>query len=116
MRKLKSMQRAIIYFLVGTVLGFLLNYFLLGSQGWALDLYYATAFGLAWAIAFILDDVRFTLAQKFGISFAAMAGLLLLGSLIFNAVEAVPAVIKFSIVFVAYYLIASLRPTKSLRK
>ena len=110
-----DMQRALTYFLIGTAISFLLNYFLLGSQGWKLDLFYGISFGLAWGIAYFLDDKKFSLAQKFLISFLAMAILVVLGILIFDFEQAVPSVIKFSTVFVAYYLIASFRSSKSLR-
>lgn len=110
------MQRALSYFLLGTAISFLLNYFLLGSQGWKLDLFYGISFGLAWGIAYFLDDEKFTLAKKFIISFAAMGLMVLVGALIFDLEKAVPSVIKFSTVFVAYYLIASFRSSKSLRK
>lgn len=109
------MQRAIFYLLLGTIISFLLNYFILGSQGWELDLYYGLSFGSAWGIAYFLDDKKFSLAQKFLISFLAMAILVVLGILIFDFEQAVPSVIKFSTVFVAYYLIASFRSSKSLR-
>lgn len=111
-----KMQKALLYFFAGTIISFLLNYFLLGSHGWELDLYYGFAFGLAWGIAYFLDDLKFSLPQKLGISFLAMGILVLLGSLIFSLEMAVPSVIKFSMVFVAYYLIASFRASKSLRK
>ncbi|KMQ68659.1 hypothetical protein [Chryseobacterium koreense] len=110
------MKRALIYFLLGTAISFLLNYFLLGSKGWQLELYYGCSFGAAWGIAYYLDNERFSLAMKFLISFAAMAVLVGAGMLIFGLALAVPSVIKFSTVFVAYYLIASFRATKSLRK
>ncbi|WP_234110751.1 hypothetical protein [Chryseobacterium sp. R2A-55] len=110
------MKRALIYFLLGTVISFLLNYFFFGSQGWKLDLYYGFSFGAAWGIAYFLDDERFSLAKKFMISFAAMAVLVGIGTLIFSLELAVPSILKFSTVFVAYYLIASFRATKSLRK
>lgn len=110
------MQKALLYFFAGTTISFLLNYFFLGSQGWELDLYYGFAFGFAWGIAYFLDDEKFSLAQKFLYSFSAMAILILIGTLIFNFELAVPSVIKFSLVFVAYYLIASFRSSKSLRK
>ena len=109
------MQRAIIYLLLGTAISFLLNYFLLGSQGWKLDLYYGLSFGSAWGIAYFLDNEKFSLPQKFLISFLAMAVLVAVGLLIFDFEQAVPSVIKFSTVFVAYYLIASFRSSKSLR-
>ncbi|TXF77201.1 hypothetical protein [Chryseobacterium sp.] len=109
------MQRAIIYSLAGTIVSFLLNYFLLGSQGWELDLYYGFAFGSAWGMAYFLDDIRFTLPQKLGISFLGMGLLIVIGVLLFDLEKAVPSVIKFSMVFVAYYLIASFRSSKSLR-
>ena len=109
------MQRAIIYFLAGTFVSFLLNHFLLGSQGWALDLYYGFAFGAAWGMAYFLDDERFTLPQKLGISFLGMAVLVVVGIFLFDLEKAVPSVIKFSMVFVAYYIFASFKSSKSLR-
>ncbi len=109
------MKKALLYVVLGTLISFLLNYFLLGTQGWELDLYYGFAFGAAWGMAHYLDDTTFTLAQKLGISFLAMGLLIVLGILLFNLEKAVPAVIKFSIIFVAYYLIASFRASKSLR-
>lgn len=111
-----KMQRAIIYLVLGTVISFLLNYYLLGSQGWKLDLYYGISFGSAWGIAYFLDDEKFSLAQKFLISFLAMAVLFVLGLTLFDFKHAVPSIIKFSTVFVAYYLIASFRASKSLRR
>lgn len=109
------MQRASLYFLAGTAISFLLNHFLLGSQGWELDLYYSVAFGTAWGMAYFLDDVKFTLKQKLGFSFISMILLVALGTVLFNLELAVPSVIKFSMVFVAYYIIASFKATKSLR-
>lgn len=100
---------------LGTGISFLLNYFLLGSQGWKLDLYYGFSFGSAWGIAWFLDNPRFTLAKKFLISFAAMMVLFALGLILFSFELTIPSIIKFSTVFVAYYLIASFRETKSLR-
>lgn len=110
------MQKAVLYLFAGTGISFLLNYFLLGSQGWELDLYYGFAFGLAWGTAYLLDDEKFGLPQKLGYSFISMGILLLLGFLLFNSDLAVPSIIKFSMVFVAYYVFASFRKTKSLRK
>ena len=110
------MKRALIYLLAGTLISSLLNYFLLGSQGWALDLYYGFAFGAAWGMAYFLDDEKFTLPQKLGISFIVMALLVIIGIFLFDLEKAVPSVIKFSMVFVAYYVFASFKSSKSLRK
>ena len=66
--------------------------------------------------AYFLDNAAFTLPQKLIYSFLPMILLLIAGTLIFNLELAVPSVIKFSMVFVAYYVIASFRPSKSLRK
>lgn len=109
-------MRSLLYLFAGTVISFLLNYFLLGSQGWKLDLFYGFAFGFAWGCAYFLDDARFSLPQKFGYSFGAMAVLFIMGAVLFNVELAVPALIKFSIIFVAYYLLASFKGSKSLRK
>ena len=109
------MQKSLLYLFAGTGISFLLNYFLLGSQGWKLDLYYGFAFGLAWGTAYFLDDEKFALPQKLMYSFVAMAVLIIIGLLVFNMELAVPSLIKFSMVFVAYYVFASFRKSKSLR-
>lgn len=111
-----SMQKALIYFTLGTVLSFLINYFFISSENIALDIFYAIAFGLAWGLSYYLDTPKFTLVQKLLSSFAAMGFLVLVGTVIFNLELAIPAILKFSTVFVAYYLIASFRGSKSLRK
>jgi len=84
-------------------------------QDLGLELYYAIAFGLAWGLAYFLDDAKFSLFQKMGLSFGAMALLVTVGALIFSLELAIPSIIKFSTVFVAYYLFASFRGSKSLR-
>jgi len=111
-----SMQKALIYFTLGTILSFLINYFFISSENIALDIFYAIAFGLAWGLSYYLDTPKFTLVQKLLSSFAAMGLLVLVGTVIFNIELAIPAILKFSTVFVAYYLIASFRGSKSLRK
>lgn len=109
------MKKALLYFALGTVLSFLINYFFYSSENIGLDIYYAIAFGFAWGVAYYLDTPNFTLPQKLGLSFVAMGILVLLGALIFNLELAIPSVLKFSTVFVAYYLIASFRANKTLR-
>ncbi len=111
-----DMQKALIYFSLGTVVSFLINYFFLSSQNLGLDIYYAVAFGAAWGLAYYLDTPNFTLPQKLGLSFVAMGILVLVGTLIFKLELAIPSILKFSTVFVAYYLFASFRGSKSLRK
>ncbi|MDR6405738.1 MULTISPECIES: hypothetical protein [Chryseobacterium] len=110
------MKKALLYFALGTVVSFLINYFFYSSENIGLDIYYAVAFGFAWGIAYYLDTPNFTLPQKLGLSFVAMGVLVLIGTLIFNLELAIPSILKFSTVFVAYYLIASFRGSKSLRK
>ncbi|WEK68473.1 MAG: hypothetical protein P0Y62_11440 [Candidatus Chryseobacterium colombiense] len=109
------MKKALLYFALGTVLSFLINYFFYSSENLGLDIYYALAFGIAWGIAYYLDTPNFTLPQKLGVSFLAMAVLVIMGALLFNLALAIPSILKFSTVFVAYYLIASFRASKSLR-
>ncbi|HAO05763.1 hypothetical protein [Chryseobacterium mucoviscidosis] len=109
------MKKALLYFALGTVLSFLINYFFYSSENIGLDIYYAIAFGFAWGVAYYLDTPDFTLPQKLGLSFVAMGILVLVGVLIFNLELAIPSVLKFSTVFVAYYLIASFRANKTLR-
>jgi len=109
------MKRSILYLLAGTAASFLLNYFLLGSIGWKADLYHAFAFGLGWGLAYFVDHPEWPLPKKMGISFVGIILLLLIGFIFFNFEIAIPSIIKFSTVFVAYYLIASFRANKSLR-
>lgn len=92
-----------------------MNHFLLESGGLWVELYYSFAFGLAWGLAYYLDNPTFSLFKKLGISFGAMALLVILGNFIFNFDIALPSVFKFSIVFVGYYLLASFKNNKSLR-
>ncbi|MEN4758750.1 MULTISPECIES: hypothetical protein [unclassified Chryseobacterium] len=110
------MKKALLYFALGTVLSFLINYFFYSSENLGLDIYYALAFGIAWGIAYYLDTPDFTLPQKLGLSFVAMAILVAVGTLLFKLELAIPSILKFSTVFVAYYLFASFRGSKSLRK
>lgn len=112
----KDMQKALMYFALGTVGSFLISYFFLSTENIGLDFYYAVAFGAAWGLAYYLDTPNFSLPKKLGLSFAAMAVFVLIGSLIFTIQLAVPSILKFSTVFVAYYLIASFRGSKSLRR
>lgn len=104
------------YFALGTVLSFLINYFFYSSKNIGLDIYYALAFGIAWGIAYYLDTPNISLPQKLSFSFVAMGALVLIGTLIFSLELAIPSILKFSTVFVAYYLFASFRGSKSLRK
>ncbi|WP_336965509.1 hypothetical protein [Chryseobacterium contaminans] len=111
-----DMQKALIYFALGTVVSFLINYFFLSSDHIGLEVYYAVAFGAAWGVAYYLDTPDITLPKKLGLSFIVMAILVFIGTLIFKLELAIPSILKFSMVFVAYYVIASFRATKSLRK
>lgn len=111
----KGMQKALMYFALGTVISFLINHFFMSSENIGLDIFYALAFGLAWGLSYYLDTPKFTLVQKLLSSFAAMGLLVLVGFLLFNLELAIPAILKFSTVFVAYYMIASFRASKSLR-
>ncbi|WP_297983516.1 hypothetical protein [uncultured Chryseobacterium sp.] len=110
------MKKSILYLIAGTVLSFFLQYLLLGTQGWKVDLYNAFAFGLGWGMAYFVDRPEWPLFKKLGISFIGVALIVVLGLLLFDFDTAVPSIIKFSTVFVAYYLIASFRESKSLRQ
>ena len=109
------MQKALLFFGLGTVASFLINYFFGGNENIPLAIYYAISFGLAWGLAYFLDTPNIKLPQKLGLSFMAMAILVIVGYFIFGLELAVPSILKFSTVFVAYYLIASFRESKSLR-
>lgn len=110
------MKRAVIYFVTGTLLSFVLYYLFVDTQNLVLNLYYSLAYGSAWGLAYYLDNPKFPLPMKLGVSLFAMAVLVIIGYLLFNLKLAVPSIIKFSIIFVAYYLMASFRQSKSLRE
>ena len=110
------MQRALLFLAIGTVASFFANYYFLESQGWEIDLYYSMAFGLGWGLSYFVDHPEWPLFKKLGISFLGVTLLVGVGLLCFDFVKAVPAIIKFSTVFVAYYLIASFKASKSLRQ
>lgn len=110
-----GMKKALLYFGLGTVISFLINYLFIDSSNVRLEVYYAIAFGLAWGMAYFLDNPKFSLFQKMSSSFGMMALLVAVGAVIFNLELAIPSILKFSTVFVAYYLIASFRASKSLR-
>lgn len=110
------MSRAVIYLFVGTVLSFLLNHYILESKGWDIDWYYGFAFGVGWGLAYFVDRIEWSLLKKMGISVLGILLLVILGLVFFDMTIAVPSVIKFSTIFVAYYLLASFKGSKSLRK
>lgn len=112
---LQNMKKALIYFVIGTLVSFLFQYLLLGSRSWQIDLYNAFAFGLGWGLAYFVDRPEWSLPKKMGISFIGIFAIVATGLILFNFEIAVPSIIKFSTVFVAYYLIASFRESKSLR-
>ena len=109
------MRNTIAFLLIGTGVSFLFNYYLLGNTEFSITLYNAFAFGLGWAIAYFVDRPRWPLAKKLGLSLLGIALLVVLGLIFFDFEIAIPSIIKFSTVFVAYYLIASFRSSKSLR-
>ncbi len=109
------MGRALMYFAIGTLASFLGNYYFFGTGQWKLDLFYSAAFGLGWGLAYFVDHPEWPLAKKMMISFIGVAVILALGFLFFDFIIVIPSIIRFSTVFVAYYLIASFKESKSLR-
>lgn len=108
------MKRAIIYFLVGTFLSSLFSYFFSSDISGA-SLYSALAFGLGWGMAYYVDHPDWALVKKMGLSLIGVFVLVVLGFVFFDFEIAIPSIIKFSTVFVFYYLLASFRDSKSLR-
>ena len=109
------MQRAITFTLFGTLISYLFTHYVAGGNLWEVDLYNGFSFGLGWGMAYWVDRPEWPLSKKLGISLLGIGVLVALGLLVFNFETAIPSIIKFSTVFVAYYLIASLRSSKSLR-
>lgn len=114
--KKNTVQRAALYFIIVTAVSLILNYFISEGTSLYITVYHSAAFGLAWASAYLLDNENLALGKKLGYSLLIMAVIFAFGAVLFTAEEAAAAIMKFSIVFVLYYLIASLRRTKSLRK
>ncbi len=110
------MKKALIYFIAATAISFVINQFLLGLDNVWLNLYYALAFGMAWGLAYYIDRPDWNIAKKLGISLIGVAALVIIGLLFFTVEEAVPSIIRFSTLFVVYYLLASFKNSKSLRK
>lgn len=111
------MKKTILYFLLGTLSSFVFNHWIMNaSDSWKIDLFYSIAFGCSWGLAYYVDRPDWVLSKKMGISFVGIAIILAFGLMFFNLETALPSVVRFSTVFVAYYLFASFRETKSLRK
>lgn len=109
------MQRALVYTLFGTLISYLFTHYLAQGPSGYHDLYNGFAFGLGWGVAYLVDRPEWALAKKLGLSFIGIVILVAIGLWFFDFETAIPSIIKFSTVFVAYYLIASLRSSKSLR-
>lgn len=114
MLKISKMKKAIMYGLLGMIASFLLSYFLY-STNWQVDLFYAFAFGFGWGMAYYVDHPEWKLTSKLGISFIGIAILIGVGLMFFKFEIAVPSVIRYSTVFLVYYLIGSFKDNKSLR-
>ena len=72
-------------------------------------------FWIRLGMAYFLDRPDFALPKKLGLSFIGIILLVVLGIVFFNLEIAIPSIIRFSTVFVAYYLFNSFRQSKSLR-
>ncbi|MFC4165270.1 hypothetical protein ACFOWU_16500 [Epilithonimonas zeae] len=109
------MIKALMYFVVGTLISFFLRRFTGEPAEFLVELYVASAFGIGWGLAYFVDHPEWPLPKKMGISFIGIIVLVAIGLIFFNFETALPSIIKFSTVFVAYYMIASFRESKSLR-
>lgn len=110
------MKKSLIFVAVGTLLSFVLVHYFMPTRDLTLDWYYAFAFGWGWGFAYFLDRPDYRLAKKLNLSFIGVAILIAIGLPFFKVVDAIPSIIQFSIVFVGYYLLASFRESKSLRR
>lgn len=110
-----SMKKSVLYLILGTAASFLFHNYVMSYGTWDVNLYYAFSFGLGWGLSYFVDRPEWKLSRKMGISFIGIAVLLVLGFLLYNFEIAVPSIIRFSTIFVVYYLFASFRADKSLR-
>lgn len=113
--KIFEMIKALMYFVVGTLISFFLRRLTGEPVDFWVELYVASAFGIGWGLAYFVDHPEWPLTKKMGISLIGIFALVIIGLLFFNFETAIPSIIKFSTVFVAYYMIASFRESKSLR-
>ncbi|PZU86363.1 MAG: hypothetical protein DI529_08715 [Chryseobacterium sp.] len=109
------MVKALMYFIIGTLISFFLRRFTGEQADFWVELYVASAFGIGWGLAYFVDHPEWPLPKKMGISLIGIVFLVAVGLIFFDFETAVPSIIKFSTVFVAYYMIASFRESKSLR-
>lgn len=109
------MVKALMYFVIGTLISFFLRRLTGSPADFWVELYVASAFGIGWGLAYFVDHPDWPLPKKMGISLIGIVFLVIVGLVFFNFETAVPSIIKFSTVFVAYYMIASFRESKSLR-
>lgn len=109
------MVKSLMYFVIGTLISFFLRRLTGSPVDFWVELYVASAFGIGWGLAYFVDHPDWALPKKMGISFIGIVVLVILGLLFFNFETAISSIIKFSTVFVAYYMIASFRESKSLR-
>ena len=109
------MIKSLIYFVVGSLISFFLRRLTGDPADFWVEVYVASAFGIGWGLAYFVDHPEWPLAKKMGISLIGIVFLVAVGLIFFNFETAVPSIIKFSTVFVAYYMIASFRESKSLR-
>ncbi|QCX53358.1 hypothetical protein [Elizabethkingia sp. JS20170427COW] len=110
------MKKASLILIIATLLSFLYHHYISSFGNWEQNLFYAFAFGLGWAMAYLLDTPQLSMPKKLGTSFIGMIILLVIGFAFFNFEIAVPSLFRFSIVFVTYYLLASFKASKSLRR
>lgn len=107
--------KSFLYLCLGSVISTILNHYFSDNLSWGIDFYHGFAFGLGWGLAYFVDHPEWTLVKKMGISLIGVFILVILGFILFNFEIAILSIIKFSTVFVAYYMIASFRESKSLR-
>lgn len=67
-------------------------------------------------MAYFVDRPNWKLAKKMGLSFVGVVVLLVFGGIYLGVETAVQSIVKFSTIFVGYYLLASFKESKSLRE
>ena len=108
------MLRYVLLFAGALLLDGIIEYLTVGSLG-PVEGFKALSFASAALLSYYLDQPKMTLPVKLGLSVGAMVLIFLIGSWWLGMDVAVQGVMKFAMLFVAYYLLASFRSSKSLR-
>lgn len=102
--------------IVTTIIFFLVGLIIHPDNSWSLSLYFAVALGWALGIAGYLDTPHISLSTKLLRSMLALFALMGVGYIFWGSDTMMIGMMRYSMAFMLYYLVASFRSSKSLKK